>query len=134
MAKRAAALIGRLSFGDSSPIQPLLLTTRAFLLAAAKDNSGLQELMAWMKAARSRTQIVPVSLPMGTQKSSSQCWKEYSDELLATYDDFVDCMNHIKWYDPFFPIQRCEVTYEARIVAAFAGWMNCLGVMEPSGN
>ena len=89
----------------------------------------MAELKNWMKATRSRVHVVPASLP--AQKSSSQCYKEYGDELLAAYDDFVDCFNNIKWWDPFFPIQRCEIVYEARILAAFAGWMSCLGVMEP---
>jgi hypothetical protein len=134
LTKRAATLIGRMGFGDASPVQPLLLTTRAFLLAAAKDGSGMTDLKNWMKNSRSRAQVVTVSLPMGAQKSSSQCWKEYGDEILAAYDDFLDCFNHIKWWDPFFPVQRCEVVYEARILAAFGGWMNCLGVIEPAGN
>jgi hypothetical protein len=123
LTKRAAALIGKMGFGDTSPVQPLLLTTRAFLLAASQDGSGMTDLKNWMKNSRTRV-----------QKSSSQCWKEYGDEILSAYDDFVVCFNNIKWYDPFFPVQRCEVVYEARILAAFAGWMNCLGVMEPIGH
>jgi len=134
LTKRAAALIGKMGFGDTSPVQPLLLTTRAFLLAASKDGSGMTDLKNWMKNSRTRVQVVTASLPMAAQKSSSQCWKEYGDEILAAYDDFVVCFNNIKWYDPFFPVQRCEVVYEARILAAFAGWMNCLGVLEPIGN
>jgi hypothetical protein len=62
LAARAAALIGKLGFGDRSPLQPLLLTTRAFLLAARNDASGARELSNWMGKARSAARIVPVSL------------------------------------------------------------------------
>ena len=131
LTKRAAALIAKMGFGTDSTVQPLLLTTRAFLLAAMKDGSGMADLKKWMSATRARTHVVPVSLPAASvqSKSSSQCWKEYGDELLAAFDDFVDCFNNIKWWDPFFPVQRCEIVYEARILAAFAGWMSCLGVL-----
>jgi hypothetical protein len=129
---RAAALIGRMGFGGASPIQPMLLTTRAFLLAATMDGSGMADLMKWMKSTRARTSVISVALPMGMQKPSSVCWKEYGDEVLAAYDDFVVCMKNIKWYDPFFPIQRCEIVYEARIIAASIGWGTCLGWADPS--
>ena len=129
LTKRAATLIGKLGFGDSSPITPVLLTTRAFLLAATRDGAGFTELKNWMNRTRSRSSVTSVALPMGAQKSSSQCYKEYGDELLATYDEFVECIKSVKWYDPFFPRERCEFMYEVRILAAFAGWMSCLGVL-----
>ena len=129
LTKRATDLIGKMGFGDGTPVQPLLLTTRAFLLAASKDGSGFAELKRWMQNKRSSVSVVKVSLPVGQQKSSSQCYKEYGDELLAAFDDFIDCINHIKWWDPFWPKERCELVYEVRILAAFAGWMACLGVL-----
>jgi len=131
LTKRAAALIAKMGFGENSTVQPLLLTTRAFLLTMMKDGSGMAELKQWMNNMRARTHVVPVALPAAAfaQKSSSQCWKEYGDELLAAFDDFLVCFNNIKWYDIFFPVERCEIVYEARILAAFAGWMSCLGVL-----
>lgn len=129
LTKKAATLIGKMGFGTNSSIAPLLLTTRAFLLAASKDQSGVRDLMKWMRS-QAQPKAIPVALPIGAQKSSSQCYSEYSDEILAAYDDFVDCTKNIKWYDPFFPIERCEVVYESRILAAFAGWMHCLGVTD----
>ena len=130
LSRKVAALIGKMNLGDGSPITPLLLTTRAFFLTANDDASGMRDLMKWMDA-RPHQPVIRTSLPMGAQKSSTQCYNEYSSELLAAYDEFVDCYTHIKWWDPFFPVERCEVTYEARILAAFAAWMHCIGVMDP---
>lgn len=133
LSKRAASLIGKMDLGAATPIAPLLLTTRAFLLMANGDASGVRDLNTWM-ASRTRAVVRLASLPVTPQKSSTQCYDEYSNELLAAYDQFTDCMKNIKWYDPFFPVERCEVTYETRILAAFAAWMHCIGVTDPIGN
>ncbi len=126
LSTRAAALIARMGFGDAAALQPLLLTTRAFLLAAADDESGTLELKAWVRKARMRTQVINTG---GGQKTPSECWKEYGNEVLAAYDDFLDCINHIKWWDPLFPIQRCEVVYEVRIIGAFAWYADCVKLL-----
>jgi hypothetical protein len=129
LSKKVAELIGKMDLGMASPMTPLLLTTRAFFLSANRDASGVRDLNTWMRS-RPRPDVVRVSLPIAPQKSSTQCYDEYSNELLAAYDQFDDCMKHIKWWDPFFPIERCEVTYETRILGAFAGWMHCLGLTD----
>ena len=123
LSARAAALIGQMGFGEAAALQPLLLTTRAFLLAAADDESGTRELKEWVRKARLRAQVIKHG---GAQKTPSECWKEYGDEVLAAYDDFVDCINNIKWWDPFLPVQRCEVVYEARIIGAAAWYTDCV--------
>jgi hypothetical protein len=54
--RRAAELIGRLGFGSASPIQPVLLTTRVFVLAASgeldKEHRQFDRSPGW--AGRSR--------------------------------------------------------------------------------
>jgi hypothetical protein len=130
LSKRAAALIGKMGFGDASALQPLLLTTRAFLLAASDDQSGVHDLMNWMKTARAKARTAKVGDAGCTASAGpTTCWIEYTIEILAAFDEFVDCFNNIKWYDPFFPVQRCEVVYEVRILGAFAWWMGCLGLL-----
>lgn len=137
LTKRAATLIGKMGFGDASPIQPMLLTTRAFLLAASNDQSGLRDLMDWMKNTRTGQKVTRTALPMDDEvmdKTPSQCWFDYTQELLNAFDEFYDCFMNIKWWDPFFPVERCEVVYEVRILGAFGWWLHCLGLVEPEGN
>jgi hypothetical protein len=126
LAAKAAGLIGKMGLGDASAVAPLLLTTRAFLLAAADDQSGVHGLREWLRGLRARAQVIKVG-----QKTPTECWKAYGDELLAAYDEFNDCMDSIKWWDPFFPVQRCEVTYEVRILGAFAWYLDCVKILEP---
>jgi hypothetical protein len=122
---RAVSLIARMGFGDASALQPLLLTTRALLLSASEDESGTMELREWVRRLRQRARVVKIS---EEQRTPTECWKAYGDELLAAYDDFVDCINNIKWWDPFVPVQRCEVIYEVRIVGAFAWYASCVSL------
>ena len=121
---KAAALIGKLTFGDTSPVQPLLLSTRAFLLSAKGDNSGAKELMSWTRRVRTNPGISKVSL---MQKTPTQCWDAYGDELVNAYTDFAYCYTHLKWYD-LFGDKGCAVVYEVRILAAFAWYLNCVAI------
>ena len=125
LAAKAAALIGKLGFGDRSPLQPLLLTTRAFLLAARNDASGARELSVWMGKARSAARVVPVSFG---QRTPSECWKAYGDAIVDAYTDYVDCVQHLRWYD-IFGEKGCAVIYEVKIIGAFTWWADCVSLM-----
>lgn len=124
LAAKAAALIGKMGFGDLSPIQPLLLTTRAFLLAASDDDSGTRELSEWVRRARMRVQVIRTG---GGQRTPTDCWKAYGDEVLAAFDDFAECYKNIKWWDPFGEA-RCTTIYEVRIIGAFTWYTGCVSV------
>ncbi|HEX5070626.1 MAG TPA: hypothetical protein VFV78_10485 [Vicinamibacterales bacterium] len=124
LAARAAELIGRIGFGTRSPIQPLLLTTRAFLLSARHDDSGTREVGEYMQKLKAQGKVVPVALG---QRTPSDCWQAYGDELVNAYTDYVECVNNLKWYDPFGET-GCAVVYEVRIVGAFTWYAGCVSL------
>jgi hypothetical protein len=124
LAARAADLIGRIGFGSRSAIQPLLLTTRAFLLAARHDDRGAEEVRDYMRTLKGRQQVVPVALG---QRTPSDCWKAYGDEILAAYLDYVECVENLHWYSPFGET-GCAVVYEVRITGAFTWYAGCVSL------
>ena len=124
LAGRAADLIGRIGFGTHSAIQPLLLTTRAFLLTARHDDSGARDVSEYMRNLKSRDRVVPVA--MG-QRTPTDCWKAYGDELVDAYTDYVECVKNLHWYDPFGET-GCAVVYEVRIVGAFTWYSGCVSL------
>src|SRR6185436_7101820 len=63
--RHAAALIGRLGFSSATPIQPMLLTTRAFVMAAAGNGDGGRELAQWARQAALVARAQPVALNVG---------------------------------------------------------------------
>jgi len=124
LAARAADLIGRIGFGTHSAIQPLLLTTRAFLLTARHDDSGARDVSEYMRNLKSRDKVVPVGLG---QRTPTDCWKAYGDELVDAYTDYVECVKNLHWYDPFGET-GCSVVYEVRIVGAFTWYSGCVSL------
>ena len=121
LAARAAALIGSMEFGPTSPIAPLLLSTRAFLMGFSDDASGLRQVNDWMRQARLRTRIVRASFG---ELTATECWNEYTKEAIAAWIEFEDCMNNVKWWDPF-GTTKCTLIYDLRALAAFAWWLDC---------
>lgn len=89
--RHAAALIGKLGLGSATPIQPLLLTTRAFILAAAGNGDGGRELMRWARQAAIVASARPVALKVAwtdqekeksTGSSPTDCWNAYRRKRL----------------------------------------------------
>lgn len=124
VARKAAELIGRMAFGSRSAIQPLLLTTRAFLLAARHDDRGAQEVAEYMRSLKAAGKVVPAAFG---QRTPSDCWKAYSDELVDAYTEYIECVKHLHWYDPFGET-GCAVVYEVRIVGAFTWYAGCVSL------
>jgi hypothetical protein len=123
LAARAADLIGRIGFGSHSAIQPLLLTTRAFLMAARHDDTGTREVSEWMRNLK-RPQVVPIAIG---QRTPTDCWKAYGDEILDAYLDYVDCVKNLHWYSPFGET-GCAIVYETRIIGAFTWYAGCVSL------
>jgi hypothetical protein len=123
LAARAADLIGRIGFGSHSAIEPLLLTTRAFLMAARHDDRGARELSTWMRNLK-QPQVVRAALE---QRTPTDCWKAYGDEILDAYLDYVECVKNLHWYDPFGE-KGCAVVYEVRILGAFTWYTGCVSL------
>ncbi len=124
LTERAAAIIGNIAFGPRSAIEPLLITTRAFLLAAVRNQPVAPEMNRWVRDYRSRTSIAKVSLE---QRTPSDCWKAYGDEVLDAYLDYEDCVKNLHWYDPFGE-KGCAVVYEVRIIGAFTWYSGCVSL------
>ncbi len=124
IAARAATLIGNIAFGSRSAIEPLLITTRAFLLAAQSNQPVVPAISQWVRDARAKAAVVKAS--MG-QRTPSDCWKAYGDEVLDAYLDYEDCVLHLHWWDPFGE-KGCAVVYEVRIVGAFTWYAGCVSL------
>jgi hypothetical protein len=122
---RTAALVGRMAFGANSALEPVLLTTRAFLLSLSGDPSGLRDVSQWMRRERLRTHVIRASIG---QKTPSECWAEYSKEAIAAWTEYEECMNSVKWWDPFGEA-ACTLIYDLRALGAFAWWMDCVKLL-----
>lgn len=129
LTRKATTLIGQLTFGDTSPIQPLLLSTRAFLLSASGDRSGTDDLVSWTRRVRATQRVSKVSL---AQRTPTQCWEAYGNEIVDAYTEYAYCATHLKWYD-IFGEKGCAVVYEARIIGAFAWYFNCVAIRPGPG-
>ena len=124
LAARAATVIGNIAFGQRSAIEPLLITTRAFLMAAQSNQPVAPAMSQWVRDARAKASVVKGS--MG-QRTPSDCWKAYGDEVLAAYLDYEDCVLHLHWWDPFGE-KGCAVVYEVRIIGAFTWYSGCVSL------
>jgi hypothetical protein len=125
LAADAARLIGRMRLAGLPTVQPVLLTTRAFLLSAADDQSGVQALKAWMRDLRLRGRIVKAG---GVQKTPTDCWNAYGDEILAAYDQFVDCVNNLAWWQWDTGVQKCSYVYDLRVLGASSWYAACVSL------
>jgi hypothetical protein len=134
--RHAAALIGRLGLGSATPIQPLLLTTRAFILAAAGNGDGGRALAQWARQAALVASARPVALKVAwadpeQEKSSSSsptdCWNAYSKEAIAAYIEYEECMKPLSWWE-FLDEAACATVYDMRAVGAFSWWMKCVAL------
>jgi hypothetical protein len=128
-ARKAAALIGNLGFGSGTPIQPVLLTTRAFIEIAAgrSTESSHASLSRWAREARQRLASKPLVIKASLQMTPSQCWDAYAREAIAAWAEYEDCMNQVRWYDPFGRT-ACTVVYDMRAIGAFSWWLNCVSI------
>jgi hypothetical protein len=125
LARRAAALIGRMGFGADTPVAPVLLTTRAMLLAAADDQSGGAELARWVRQLRSKTQVIKAGV---AQKTPTECWDAYAKEAIAAAIEYEQCTAGLSWWD-VGPLLACATIYDLRAIGAFSWWLNCVSLM-----
>ena len=135
--RHAVAVIGKLGLGSSTPIQPLLLTTRAFILAAAGNGDGGRELVRWARQAAIVANARPVALKVAwsssdqdKQSSSSSptdCWEKYSKEAVAAYVEYEECMKDLHWWE-FLDEAACATVYDMRAIGAFSWWMKCVAL------
>lgn len=129
VAARAAALIGRMGFGADTPVAPLLLTTRAVILAAMDDGTGNEDLSRWMRQFRGRAQVVKATFE---QKTPTECWELYVKEALAAVLDYEACMKGLSYWD-VLDVLACAVIYDVRAIGAFSWWLNCVSLLGVIG-
>jgi hypothetical protein len=132
--QHAATLIGKLGLGSATPIQPLLLTTRAFILAAAGNGDGGEALARWARQAALDANARPAVLKVAwtdkdQEKGSSptDCWNAYSKEAIAAYMEYEDCMKGLAWWQ-FLEEAACATVYDMRAIGAFSWWMKCVAL------
>jgi hypothetical protein len=127
--RHAAALIGQMGFGSVTPIQPLLLTTRAFILAAAGNGDGGRDIARWTREAAAVVRARPVALKVGStgQESPTDCWNAYTKEAIAAFIEYEDCMRPLRWYE-FLDEAACAAIYDMRAIGAFSWWMKCVAL------
>jgi hypothetical protein len=111
-----------------SPLRQTLLSTRAFLLASAGDDSGASEI------ARSIRQLEMARRGAGYIRTAGQdltgpsvCWTLYAVEAIAAYIEYEGCMDSEEWWDILGQIS-CAVIYDIRAIGAFAWWLSCVGL------
>jgi len=122
-AQAAAGVLGKLTIVQDSPVRLLLMSTRAMLLAAANDQSGLAELAAWTAKARASARVVRV----GLGQSPSDCWNTYTGSVIPAYDEFQNCIKDLAWYE-WIDRDTCLMIYELRVIGAAAWYARCVGV------
>ena len=122
LTKRATTLIARIGFGESSPIQPMLLTTRMFLLSLANDQSGVREMSDWVRHARTRLAVVKTA---AGQKSPTECWNAYAKEAIEAWIEYEQCMKDAPWWN-LLAEAGCTLIYDMRALGAFSWWLDCV--------
>ena len=137
--QRAAALIGRLGLGPATPIQPMLLTTRAFVLAAAGGDDSYRELGRWARAASQRApssqgaRAIKVGWLEQDKDGASKgmtptdCWNAYAKEAIAAYMEYEDCMASKSWWD-ILGQAGCAAIYDMRAIGAMSWWLKCVAL------
>jgi hypothetical protein len=134
--RHAAALIGQMGFGSGTPVQPMLLTTRAFILAAAGDDGGNRELSRWAKEAKARSSSVArVKViwrdeeqdSVGKGMTPSDCWDAYAKEAIAAYMEYEECMKDQSWWN-IAGQMGCATIYDMRAIGAFSWWLKCVAL------
>ena len=130
--RKAAELIGRLGLGSATPIQPVLLTTRLFVLAASGElDTEHRELDHWIVAATRKPvmTMTKVAFQEGQSKSMTptECWEAYTKEAIAAFMEYEDCMKNLSWWE-VIDAAACAAIYDMRAIGAFSWWLKCVAL------
>lgn len=119
-AAQAVRLLGRISFGQYSPLTLAILSTRNMLLGGAEAMAGRQELGDLVENAVN--QIRPVRVAV--QDSPTDCWNKYVKEALLAWKEYEDCLESSGFWGDF----ACDILYDMRAVGAMTWWMKCVAI------
>ena len=119
----ALAFLSRVNLGPRSPLEHIVLVTRA-MLGAMRDSRGAGVPLArWVEATRQTQHFSRVQQTMGP----SDCWNEYAKEAIAAATELEECEKNVKWWD-YFGYDRCYLIYDMRAIGAFAWWLKCVSI------
>jgi hypothetical protein len=124
--RRATMLLGRLAEGPDSPLRHTALATRAMLLSASGDGTGVRELSNWARAAREKIEFKAASIEED-QQGPGLCWYLYALEAIKIYIEYEECMQEAAWYDLLTMI-GCAFLYDLQAIGAFSWWITCVGL------
>jgi hypothetical protein len=119
--REAVALLGRIDLGIRSPLQHLLVITRASLLSMIDGRGASVELARWVGQAREAMRTANARFDM----TPTECWNAYAKEAIEAATEFDDCMKHVSWWD-FFGDDKCVLIYEMRAIGAMSWWIKCV--------
>lgn len=127
--RRAAALIGRLGLGPGSPVQPVLFSTRVFVLAAAGESIGRSEMLDSFNKARPVVRPVLLKASWTGQKgmTPTECWDAYVKEAIAAYMEYEECMEDVDWWE-ILDAAACAAIYDMRAIGAMSWWLSCVSL------
>ena len=128
-AMAARALLAKLPLDPKTPAGNALLLTRALLEASESDGRSALAHQQWAITTAAPAAAVRADGAVETvaeAEGPGDCWAEYSRYAVEVWDDYMNCLTEIRWYD-IFGEYRCEAIYVLRAELAFMGLINCWG-------
>ena len=119
----ALAFLSRVNLGPRSPLQHIVLVTRATLGSLRQSRGAGVALARWVEAARQTQYLSPANQTMGP----GDCWTEYAKEAIAAATELEECEKNVKWWD-YFGYDRCYLIYDMRAIGAFSWWLKCVSL------
>jgi hypothetical protein len=93
------------------------------LLSETGSPEGAADLSRWARTARQALALTPVAFQTGP----GDCWKAYTIEAIAAYDEFEDCLKGVKWYELGAEL-ACGTLYDLRAIGAFSWYLHCVAL------
>ena len=130
-ASAARALLAKVTLDPQTPAGNVMLLTRALLEASQDESMSALKHQAWARATASAAGLVRSAddSTAGVEEDADgpgDCWAEYSKYAVEVWDDYINCLSEIRWYD-IFGEYRCEAIYVLRAELAFMWLINCSG-------
>ena len=123
-ARLAVDLLAKMQPTDAA-LARVLLSTRAMLLAAGKDQGAMTDLARWTDVVSASVARARGVIRVGYQDSPTDCWNKYAAEAIAVYKEYEDCVNNLAWYQ-VLQAMACTAIYDLRALGAFSWYIGCV--------
>ena len=120
-ARTFRALSSAVQARRAEPFFDGIVTSGALLGVLNGDVRAADALKARFAARRA-----PRVRPAAWQRTTQQCWDQYSSDAIRIYDDYDRCMHMRRWYDVVGQA-NCELIYVTRSELAFSWLVACNG-------